>query len=524
MSSSREEEIAEIGINAARMASFIFIGKIIVFLLTASALIIVARILGPVEYGVYIIALAVAGIAGSVGSFGIGSALSKFIAEYQAKGNREKIEKLLANSMFVLLIAGIIFTVIAFLISGIVAEYSLHSTAYTYVIKIAAFTVITSIFFGALYAALIALGEGKHVTIISSIQIVIQSGLAIILTLYGFGPVGPVIGLLTGQFVGIIFTLFIIYHIHKFRIVKPSFAGIKKLMHFSNPIAISNVMSTMVNSLSIVLLGIIVSSSIIGNFGIASKTSFLADIIIGSIGLSLLPGFSNMLSRRRTKIGIGNFYNKAVYSSIVIMAPLMFFMIFFSKPLSYVAFSSTYSLAPLYISLAAIGILIGIAGNYAATLLIGANKTEEVLKSRVVIFTIQLISMFFLIYFLKGLGLIILIFILGPLLQDILYIRKIVRLYKIKTEVKKISLVILSNIVSFSIIYLIILPLSYNYIYLIIAAMIGTILLYPIILSFMGGMSIDENRMLKTAVKDIPLIGKIFTKILSYSRLAIRNK
>ncbi len=525
MSSSREGEgILEIGMNAARMTSFILIGKLVAFVLMAVALVVVARVFGPLEYGVYIISIAVAGVAGSVGSLGIGSALSKFIAEYKTKRDKEKIEKILANSIFILLVAGTIFTVIIFLASGTISQYSLHSRIYTYVIEVASFTILTSLLFGALYAALIALGKGKSVTIVSSLQIAIQAGLAITLTLYGLGPAGPIIGLLAGQFVGVMLALVIIYNKHNFRIVKPSLKEIRVLMHFSNPIALSNVFSMVVNNLSVVFLGIMVSSSIVGNFGIASKTSFLADLIIGSIGLSLLPGFSSMLSSRKTKKGIGNFYNKAVYSSLVIVAPLMFFIIFFSKPLSYVAFSSTYSLTPLYISLTAIGLLIGIFGNYAATLLVSADKTRDILRYGTIIFIIQLVAMFFLLYFFKGLGLIILIFIVGPVLRDVFYIRRIVSLYKIKADIKKIFLVIISNIITFSIVYSITLPLSYNYIYLIITAMIGTIMIYPIVLSLSGGMDMNENNMLKTAAKSMPMIGKVFSLILSYSRLAIHDK
>ncbi len=521
--SSNEETVAEIGTNTARMISFVLVGKIVSFILAAIALIVIARLLGPTEYGIYVIAVAVAGVAGSVGNFGIGTALNKFISEYRSKKKDDSINIVLSNGMAILLIVGLIFTIITFLLSGVVANYVLHSSAYTYVIQIASLDIITAMMFGALYSALIGIGKGPHVTLAAVVQISIQSGLSILLTVYGLGPVGPVFGLLIGQFVGILLALSLIYGKNTFRPVRPSLKEMRSIMKFSNPIAINNVFSTLASDFSVLFLGILVASSIVGNFGIASKTSYLSNIIVESIALSLIPGFSTMFSSKKTKDTIGRFYNKVLYVSMVIVAPFMFFLLFFSTPISFVAFGSSYSLAPLYIAITAAGMIIVIAGRYASVLLIGANKTMDVLRYRAMIFAVQIASMFFLVYFLKGLGLIILVFMLGPILETLFYLRRIVHLYKIRIDGRKISRVVAANILTFIIIYPLTFLFQQNYIYLIISAVAAAILLYPLLLTVVGGMDMSDSRFINDAAKNVPIIGKVLSWLLAYSRIVSRE-
>ncbi|MGC8537889.1 MAG: oligosaccharide flippase family protein [Candidatus Micrarchaeia archaeon] len=62
--------------------------KVFSFLFVGVAFILITRILGPTGYGVYVLATAIAGVFGSVGNFGIATALNRFIAKY--KNNRRQ--------------------------------------------------------------------------------------------------------------------------------------------------------------------------------------------------------------------------------------------------------------------------------------------------------------------------------------------------------------------------------------------------------------------------------------------------
>ncbi len=517
-----EEEIAEVGTSTARMTSFLLAGKLIAFFIAALSLVVVARILGPSGYGVYVIAIAVAGVAGSVGNFGIGTALTKFISEYKSKREQKRINTILSDGIAILVVAGSIFTILTFLLAGPASYYALHGYTYLYVIQVASLMIIISILSGSLYSALIGFGYGAYSALYSVICIVVQSSVSISLALLGFGPIAPVLGVILGQFFGFLFAIYAIYWKGNAAFSMPTIAGMKRLFSFSGPVAVSNFFAAVVNDFSVIFLGIFVVSSVIGNFGIASRTNFLGDIVVGSIGLAMLPGFTRFFSRNRTREDIGRFYNKALYVSFVVASPFMFFLIFFAKPVSSLAFGGTYALAPLFIVIAAIGILISIFGNYSGTMLISDNRTRDIMKYRGYMFVIQLILMFIMIYLFQGFGLAVLVFIIGPLLQAFFYIRRIRFLYRIKTEHIKIFRVILSNVASFAVVYMLLLWLANNYVYLVPAAMVGIVILYPIVLVAFGGMDKDDASMLRGLSKSMPVAGRLLSIIVSYSEAFMR--
>jgi Membrane protein involved in the export of O-antigen and teichoic acid len=516
------EQIARVGISTASMSSYLLIGKLFAFLVAGISLVVVARILGPSGYGIYVVAIAVAGIAGSVGNFGIGTALTKFISEYKSKKANKKIDSVLSNGIFILAVVGGVFTIVTFLFSGVAALYALHGSQYVYVIQTASLIIVVSILSGALYSALIGFGYGKYSAAYSIFEIVVQSAVSITLAMLGYGPISPVIGVIFGQSAGFAFALYAIYGRGKNGFVMPTAKGIRKLFAFAWPVAASNFFSSIINDFSVIFLGIFVASSIVGNFGLASRTNFLGDIVVGSIGLAILPSFTRLFSAKRTREDIGRFYNMAIYISMVVVSPFMFFLIFFAKPVSYLAFGSSYSLAPLYIAVAAAGIVISIFGNYSGTMLISDNRTRDIMRYRMYMFVIQLALMFVLIYLFGGLGLAILVFLVGPLLQAFFYIRRIRMVYKIKTNYNKAGRALLSNALSFFLVWAVLFWLGNNYLYQVPAAIVGIILVYPIVLTMLKGIERADSKMMKDLSKNIPIVGKLLFIILSYAEAFMR--
>ncbi len=512
-----ENETVGIGSSTASMSTYLLLGKLVAFIVAAISLVVVARILGPSGYGVYVVAIAVAGVAGAVGNFGIGTALTKFISEYKSKKNAKMINEVLSNGMAILVVVGTIFTVATFLLSGIAAEYALHGVQYTYILQTASLIILVSILSGAIYSSLIGFGYGKYSALYSIFEILVQGGLSISLALLGFGPISPVIGIIFGQLTGFIFCLYVIYIIKGNKLVMPSIAGMRKLFNFSAPIALSNFFSSVVSDFSVIFLGLFVASAVVGNFGIAARTNYLGDIVVGSIGLAILPGFTRLFAGKKKKSEIGRFYNKALYVSLVVVSPFMFFLIFFAKPVSYLAFSSAYQFAPLYIAVAAAGIIISIFGSYSSTVLISDNRTKDVMKYRIYIFGIQLVMMLLLVYLFKGIGLAVLIFLIGPVLQCIFYTRRISSLYKIKTEYKRVFMVLISNILSFSAVYVLLSFLGNNYLLLVPLGILGVLILYPIVLGVTRSLEREDSKMMKELSTNMPVVGKLLCIVLSYA-------
>jgi O-antigen/teichoic acid export membrane protein len=518
ISDTIDSEASAIGAETASTATFVLIGKFSSIIFLGLAFIALARLLGPSGYGIYALALAVSGLFGSVGNLGVSTALNKFIPEHIHRKDKSAIEDLLANSFAVTLITGIAFAAISFAISGLVATYAFHNPSYTIFIELASISILSSMLFGASYSALLGFNKGSHIAAINTTQAVLQAGIAVFLVLIGFGPAGPIIGLIIGYSVAFLYSLYLIYVKNKLRMfVMPSKASIKKIFSFSLPVAGATAVQSLTSNLSLIVLGVFATAFVIGNFGVASRVNSLIDVISGSISVSLLAMFSTTLVNKKTSKSIGRFFNYTIYYSVLMLAPILFFIAVLAKPFSYVAFSGVYSIAPLYIAIMSIGTLAGLAGGYASTLLISAQKVKEVLKYNLIIAAVQLILLPIIIPALNGLGLIIILYAITPVLTDVLFIAKSVKLYKLNFDSRKLILILAANAVTMLLIIPAIIAFGNNFIPLLIVAAMEVILVYPIALGLLGAVKRKDLKIMSQMTDRVPVIGAIIRIMLNYT-------
>jgi O-antigen/teichoic acid export membrane protein len=517
-----QEDIYETGSRAAKVASFILFGKLVSFFLMAAAFIIIVRILGPSVYGVYTLAIAVAGFFGSVGNFGIGTSLNKFIAEYKHKKDYDNVNLHIANGLFILFIAGVVLAAVTVLFSSYLAMLVFHSAADSFIIDIAAISILTTMMYGGTSSALVGYGNGKHVSVSILSMAVVQASVGIGLALAGFGALAPLIGLILGSTTAFIVALAYMYVIEGAKPVMPTFGFMKKLLKFSMPITVSNFFSTVVNNLALIVLGIFTTTVILGNFGVASRLGSLIDIITGSISLSLLTAFSSSFTGAQGSRNIGRIYSNSVYFSFILVAPLLVAVVVLAQPFSFTAFSSVYSFAPMYIRILGIGMVIGLFSAYAGAALVGASKVKTMMKYNILISVIQLALIPLLIPTLKGFGTVLLLFLITPILGDIFFVRLMVKYFELKLKAKRLLLAVAANTIAAGMLYVLLIFLGWNYELLIVVAFFAMLIAYPALLGLLGGIGREEVDMVEKMSTGIPVIGFFIKALAIYSSKFMR--
>ncbi|MCL4381917.1 oligosaccharide flippase family protein [Candidatus Marsarchaeota archaeon] len=521
----------EIGSKAMNVASFILGGKVISLLLLAASFIIVVRLLGPSNYGLYILVLATVGFFGAIGNFGVGSAFNKFIPEYRVKNRIGEIEKILANGFAIILISNIVLILIILFLSGFFANTSFHNfqipagsnQAYPYsyivmLIQIGSLSLITGMLYNISIDALIGFQKGKHLAISTIVLALVQSVLSIVLIFAGFGALAPLLGYIAGLLAAFLVAVYFLYIPNKLRIVRPSFEGIKKLIRFSWPIAVSNFFGTVMNNLILIILGLFAVAAVIGNLGVAVKTGSLIDLISGSISISLIPAFSIGFMNEKIKKSIGKMYSYSVYFSFVFLTPMIAALVVFSKQISYTAFGGVYALAPEYIAVFGIGFLIGIFSMYNSQLLISANKVRKLLKYNIIIVIIQLALIPVLIPTLGGLGAAMLTFLVGPIIMNIVMATVLRKEFAISFKASKLFRLMVANLAVVLAFLPVFLFLQSHYILQIALAVIIVFVLYPPLLAITKAVGKNEIDIMYNMTSKIPIVNKIIPYVLAYSK------
>src|SRR5271157_4100281 len=119
------ENAFELGTQAATTASAALFGRVFTIVIAGIAFVLVARLLGPTQYGIYSVAMAFVAFFTTIGESGMGVTFSKFVAEYSSRNDKKKLAELLLNGYCILLVMCTAFSLIAFALSGFMASYVL---------------------------------------------------------------------------------------------------------------------------------------------------------------------------------------------------------------------------------------------------------------------------------------------------------------------------------------------------------------------------------------------------------------
>ncbi|MEM0150131.1 MAG: oligosaccharide flippase family protein, partial [Candidatus Micrarchaeaceae archaeon] len=451
-----EENPAEIGISefgaSTAKGSLIFTSsKVLSAIVTLALLIFLARVLKPADYGLYAIVVAFSTTLHASGNFGMATAMRKKLP--QLKSLHDKF--LTLSSAYAMSLAVTALVVIAGVaISGLLAVYAYNDSALQFPLEIGAVMVLFSVMFNLSISALIGIGKvaGSSISVIvySAVQLIA----VVIFVLMGFGIVGAllgtVLGLLAGFIVAIAYTLKYI----GFEFVKPTKAEMGELGKFTLPLVVSGISVNGSKSIAVLVLGIFASSFIVGEYNAAFRLGSFAEVIITSLAFMLLPAFSKAFVNEGLAKRLSSIFNSSIYYTLLFMLPIIAYVASTAKPLIYLFFSSAYSFTPPYFIAIVIGITIGIIGNYGSNIIIGYGDTKRTTKYQLTVVAVELLLLVALTPFIKVYGVLVSVFIVGPLVMDAIYISALKKSFNISLDYRQLALLVAASIVLLAVLYI----------------------------------------------------------------------
>lgn len=515
-----------LGSRSARTFSVLGIGRIIGLLIGILTIVIIARILGPANYGIYTLAFAFFTLMGSTNNFGFGVYLTKHLAEYGEKKDMEGFRKALASGYFSVIVVGMVITLVGIAVSGFLAS-SLHSTGITAsTFIIASAIVVFFMLYGTSDYALIGLGKNAVAITVENLENVVLLVASVALVEMGYGPDGAIAGILISYvFAAILGTYLVLRYSHRQTgkgLEWPTLEQLRRAFEFSIPVAVSNFLGNAAASFGTLFLGLFVAASIVGNFGIANRANALFAVIYSTTAVTLLPTLTLAYDRSGGKTGGRGFakiYNKVLIYSIIATVPIIAFFGVFSTPVIYLLVSQSFSTAPLYLTLMAFGIIINLAGTYITSLFVAKGKMKQLILYGLISALAQVIAVIALVPGFGAVGAIIAIFIIGGIFDSYLFLRGVGKVLKIRTEYKKLAMAFASNIVLSALFAIgLVLPGS---ILQLLYGVIVLLLAYPPLLVCFRAMNAKDVDSIKGAVEKLPFLSASLGPMLGYFKVLI---
>ncbi len=505
MMSVKREARQSLGKKASGIASSFYTGQLLGVMITALTFMLITRILGPSGYGVYVFAFGFAALVDAVSLFGIGTYVSRNIARAVQERDNKAVSKTVSEGYALLLPIALLLSLIGVGLSHYVA-ITFNMAGSGLALTLASLYIFFSMLESTSVHMLLGFGNGRRAAGLNLFVDVTQLISSVALAL-AFSVKGAVAGTLIGYVLGALLAVYSVYAVLRrqgIRLALPTRAGVVKALGFSAPLGANNFLNTTMQSLAIILLGLYVSKTAIGNYGVAVKGLTLISVAYSSMATLLLPIFaaSGVYARRKKSI-----YSKIFLYSLVVTMPLVLYTAVFSKAGVYLLLSQRYSNAPLYLTLMAMGIMISLPSFYLASLIISEGYTRKILKYNLVVFLAEGLSLSLLASRLGPIGNIISIFFIGGILQDIFMVRIAKRLIGLNLYGIRIARLYISS----ALLSLILMPLM-----LIGRAsaelalgLIATLILYPLLLFISGVIDKKDIDIIRRATEDMPLLSRL---------------
>lgn len=380
---SDETAIIQIAEQSARGGYYLFVGNTLSTGIMTVGSIIVARLLGAENYGLFSLLIVVPSLFIGLVDFGIASAVTRFSAKFRTEGKNPDVGGVIKTGLFFELAVGVIASIFCFLFSDVLATYLINSPEAGFYIKVASLLILFETLFNTLSSVFMGLDNMENNAVMMIIRAVTKILLSTLLIILGFGILGALLGHISCYIVAAVVSVAILtLKLRKNRDDHKAGSGIlKSMLKYGAPLYVSGLLGLFMGQYQTIIMAFLTSKAEIGNFQVATLFSTAITLLVYPF-TALFPAFSKFDPEHGQ---LSQFFRHSVKYTALLLVPASVAIAVMSKDLVFTFFGSDYNLAPTFV---AFYILLNLyAGSGSAVfgfLFRGIGKTDVILKSNLI--------------------------------------------------------------------------------------------------------------------------------------------
>jgi len=522
---SASDATAALATKTVKVASYIATGKIASTIIQAAMFIVIARLLMPSGYGIYTLALSIAAFISSFGNVSIGTYFNQHIPYLLSRKRLREISIAMGDGIVAIALPGIILTAAGGLASGLISGYVLHSQSYAGVVFLAISGIVFYLMYNSFTLILVSFNDGKNNAISNILYSMLQGVISISLVVLGFG----ILGYITALVIASLFQIIVTDRRFGISFIWRGMAHrMGEMLKFSMPLTYASIISTLVTNFSVILLGLVVLPSFVGQYGVASRVGTLVDFVAGTMTVVLIPMFAEAIHSKQLGPKVGRLFYYSIYFGLLFTAPMIAYITVLSRDFIITVFSASYSTAIIYMQLTAVGLLIGIFGSFATQLLTSMKETRKIFKYTAIVSVVELASLLVLVplfhfaapqdQILPGIGVILSMLYVGGIATNLLFMRYL-QGRGISIKFGKIARVLAANVVLGVIVYAFGHLLAISPEIILVAGVALSLAIYPPIIAKLGAVTLDDVAVIKRIINGVPALGGALGFLLDYTSL-----
>lgn len=380
---SDESDIVQIAEYSARGGYYLFLGNTLSTGILAISSIIIARLLGPENYGLFSLVIVVPSLFIGLVNFGITSAITRFSAKFRSEGRNPEVRSVIKTGLFFELAVGIIASIFCFLFSDVLATYLINRPEAGFYIKVASLLILFQTLFNTLSSTFLGLDNMENNAVTMTIRAVTKLLLAPSLIILGFGILGALLGHISCYIVAVMAGVAILsLKLRKNRGDHKTGSGIlKSMLKYGAPLYASGLLGLFIGQYQTIIIAFLTSNTEIGNFQVAALFSTAITLLVYPF-TALFPAFSRLNPKNGQ---LSQFFKRSVKYTALLIVPASAAIAVMSKDLVFTFFGPDFNLAPTFV---AFYILMNLYAGFGSAvfgfLFSGIGRTDIVLKSSLI--------------------------------------------------------------------------------------------------------------------------------------------
>lgn len=379
MSDEKEENDSFVSTLFAS-GGILFVGLMIQFGIGFFAKIIIARYLGPVDYGGVALGIVLLGTVSTVVLVGTNTGVSRYLPRHDSPARRRGI--LLSSFQIALPLAVVAGLVIAIFAEPI-ARYAFKNPSIASIIRVFGLAVPLAVLVRLTVGTIRGMQETVPRVYINNISIPLaRFGLIAVVVLVGLGTIGVAWAYLGAYGIGAALSLYyLIRHTPLFERIK-AVSMRRELLVFSAPLMVTATMNTVLGNFDTLMLGYFAGAGIVGIYQVVYPLASKLPITLRAFGFIFLPMISEFHSEGRID-EMKRMYQVVTKWIFIVTLPLFLVIAFYPRLVIRNTFGPEYVAGGLALSVLAIGFFTHTIAGPSGNTLISVGRSRLIMYIQV---------------------------------------------------------------------------------------------------------------------------------------------
>ena len=344
----------EIARRSTRGSFALFAGNFTTTAISFVAIVIIARLLGPSQYGVYTLSILIPNILLNFLGLGVNSGITRYAAFHLSQDRPDIARRITNNGIAFVLLFGVALAAVCFAGAGFLSDFVLHRPDMAGLVRFASLIILAQALFQSAVSALLGWSLMGNISVTSVFQSSLRLLIAVPLVVLGFAVQGALVGYVLSIVIGGALGLLLLLRRTGRGGARPleGFGeDVRTMLTYGRTLFVGQFASNISAQYVLLILAAVAANTYVGYYQSASNFTSAITLTSGAITQALFPAFAHL---EGTKGDLGRAFTLATKYMGFALTPVIFLLMGASVQLIVVPFGSSYSTASTYLALLAL--------------------------------------------------------------------------------------------------------------------------------------------------------------------------